>query len=45
MSRLRETEQQEKGHQIEQQQIKNPLKKGKSKKSASPDKDRQSGHK
>jgi len=32
MSRLRETEQQEKGHQIEQEQLENPLKRGKSQK-------------
>lgn len=35
MSRLRETEQQERGSQMEDQQFENPLKRGKSKKTIS----------
>ncbi len=35
MSRLREIQQQEKGHQIEDQELENPLKRGKSQKTIS----------
>ncbi len=35
MSRMRETQQQELGHQIEQQELENPLKRGKSQKTVS----------